>query len=156
MFNALTDEFHPTQALADLLTMKEHFPKLNYPDMKLVYCGDARNNVSNSLLVIAVKMGMTIGILAPTELQPESWLLQKLKTAGPGEIIIGDYSEREKVMEGAHAVYTDVWLSMGEPKEKLRERIELLQMYQVLLFIWAADLSGSWWSSLRSVRLRKK
>lgn len=130
MFNALTDEFHPTQALADLLTLKEHFPKLTWSQMKLVYTGDARNNVSNSLLVIAKKMGMTIGILAPAELQPAQWLLDRLADL-PGEIIIGDYSSREKVMENAHAVYTDVWLSMGEPMEILEARIELLQMYQV-------------------------
>lgn len=68
VFNALTDEFHPTQALADVLTLLENFPNRKYSEMKLCYVGDARNNVSNSLLIIGKKLGMTIGILAPGEL----------------------------------------------------------------------------------------
>lgn len=78
MFNALTDEFHPTQALADMLTLRENFPTVPWEKLKIVYVGDARNNVSNSLIVIAKKLGLTIGILAPSELQPEQWLLDRL------------------------------------------------------------------------------
>jgi len=131
VWNGLTDEFHPTQVLADFMTMMEHNDKpLN--QMKLCYLGDARNNVGNSLMVGSAKMGIDFRAAAPPSVQPDQLLVEKCRTIAEetgGTITITD-DVREAVRD-ADFLYTDVWLSMGEPEEKWAERIELLKPYQV-------------------------
>ena len=131
VWNGLTDEFHPTQVLADLLTMEEHSKKkLN----KISFCflGDARNNMGNSLMVGAAKMGMDVRLCAPKQNWPEEQLIKKCKAIAKetgAKILL-----TEKVDDGVKGVdflYTDVWLSLGEPAEKWEERIKLMKPYQV-------------------------
>jgi ornithine carbamoyltransferase len=131
VWNGLTDEFHPTQVLADFMTMMEHLDKpLN--QMKLCYLGDARNNVGNSLMVGSAKMGIDFRAAAPASVQPEASLVEKCREIAAdtgGKITItGDV---RAAVKDADFLYTDVWLSMGEPEEKWTERIELLKPYQV-------------------------
>lgn len=131
VWNGLTDEFHPTQVLADLLTMEEHSKKkLN----KISYCylGDARNNMGNSLMVGGAKMGMDVRLCAPKENWPEEALVEKCKEIA--KETGAKITLTEKVEEGVKGVdflYTDVWLSLGEPAEKWEERIRLMKPYQV-------------------------
>ena len=131
VWNGLTDEFHPTQVLADLLTMEEHSKKkLN----KISYCylGDARNNMGNSLMVGGAKMGMDVRLCAPKENWPEEELVKKCKAIA--KETGAKITLTEKVEEGVKGVdflYTDVWLSLGEPAEKWEERIKLMKPYQV-------------------------
>jgi ornithine carbamoyltransferase len=131
VWNGLTDEFHPTQVLADLLTMEEHSKKkLN----KISYCylGDARNNMGNSLMVGGAKMGMDVRLCAPIENWPEEELVKKCKAIA--KETGAKITLTEKVEEGVKGVdflYTDVWLSLGEPAEKWEERIKLMKPYQV-------------------------
>jgi ornithine carbamoyltransferase len=131
VWNGLTDEFHPTQVLADLLTMEEHSKKkLN----KISYCymGDARNNMGNSLMVGGAKMGMDVRLCAPKENWPEEALVNKCKEIA--KETGAKVTLTEKVQEGVKGVdflYTDVWLSLGEPAEKWEERIKLMKPYQV-------------------------
>ena len=131
VWNGLTDEFHPTQVLADLLTMEEHSKKkLN----KISYCymGDARNNMGNSLMVGGAKMGMDVRLCAPKENWPEESLVKKCKEIA--KETGAKVTLTEKVQEGVKGVdflYTDVWLSLGEPAEKWEERIKLMKPYQV-------------------------
>lgn len=131
VWNGLTDEFHPTQVLADLLTMEEHSKKkLN----KISYCylGDARNNMGNSLMVGGAKMGMDVRLCAPKENWPEEALVKKCKEIA--KETGAKITLTEKVEEGVKGVdflYTDVWLSLGEPAEKWEERIRLMKPYQV-------------------------
>lgn len=131
VWNGLTDEFHPTQVLADLLTMEEHSKKkLN----KLSFCflGDARNNMGNSLMVGGAKMGMDVRLCAPKENWPEEELVKKCKAIA--KETGAKITLTEKVEEGVNGVdflYTDVWLSLGEPAEKWEERIKLMKPYQV-------------------------
>ena len=131
VWNGLTDEFHPTQILADFMTMMEHSDKpLN--QMKLCYLGDARNNVGNSLMVGSAKMGVDFRAAAPSSVQPDSGLVEKSReiAAGTGaRITITD--DVKAAVKDADFLYTDVWVSMGEPKEKWKERISLLKDYQV-------------------------
>ena len=141
VWNGLTDEFHPTQVLADFMTMLEHSDKpLN--QMKFCYLGDARNNVGNSLMVGAAKAGMDFRAAAPASVQPEESLVKKCRkiaTQTGGKINI---TEDVKVaVEGADFLYTDVWVSMGEPEEVWEERIKLLSPYQVNRKI--LDLTGN-------------
>ena len=128
VWNGLTDEYHPTQILADLLTLKEHFGYLK--GLKFVFCGDGRNNMANSLMIGLTKVGMHIVILAPEELWPEEGLVKLCegyaKESG-GSVLVTD--DRGAV-EGADAVYTDVWCSMGE-EDKAAERVALLTPYRV-------------------------
>ncbi len=131
VWNGLTDEYHPTQVLADFMTMLEHSDKpLN--QMKFCYLGDARNNVGNSLMVGAAKAGMDFRAAAPATVQPEESLVQKCREIAAqtgGKIsITEDVSE---AVDGADFLYTDVWVSMGEPEEVWEERIKLLSPYQV-------------------------
>jgi ornithine carbamoyltransferase len=122
VYNGLTDLFHPTQALADVMTLEENFG--NCRGKKLVFVGDGRNNVATSLCVISAKLGMQLSIVCPDELRPDAAVLERLGYAG---ISIGSSLE---ALAGADAVYTDVWVSMGE--EALREeRLALLGSYQV-------------------------
>ena len=131
IWNGLTDEWHPTQVLADFMTMLEHSDKpLN--EIKFAYLGDARNNVGNSLMVGAAKMGMDYRCVAPKELQTSAMLVEQAK------IIAKDSGARisvtDQIEEGVHGVdflYTDVWVSMGESESVWDKRIELLYPYQV-------------------------
>ncbi len=130
VWNGLTDEYHPTQMLADVMTVKEEFGKLK--GIKLVFLGDARNNVGNSLMIVCSKLGMHFTCCAPKELFPNEELVKKCNDIAKetGATI----TLTEDVMVGtkdADVLYTDVWLSMGEPMEKWEERINLLSKYQV-------------------------
>ena len=131
VWNGLTDEFHPTQVLADLLTMEEHSKKkLN--KISFCYLGDARNNMGNSLMVGGAKMGMDVRLCAPKENWPEEALVKKCKEIA--KETGAKITLTEKVQEGVKGVdflYTDVWLSLGEPAEKWEERIRLMKPYQV-------------------------
>ena len=129
VWNGLTDMYHPTQILADFLTIKEHINK-PLDKVKLVYVGDARNNMGNSLMVGASKMGMNFVALAPKELWPSEKLVNEMKDICKetgGNITL---TENIDNVEGADVIYTDVWVSMGE-EDKFEERIELLEKYQV-------------------------
>ena len=131
VWNGLTDEFHPTQILADFMTMLEHSDK---PLNKIAFCylGDARNNMGNSLMVGAAKMGMDFRAAAPAKCQPSSELVEKCreiaKTTGAKITITENVDEAVK---GVDFLYTDVWVSMGEPDSVWEERIKLLRPYQV-------------------------
>ena len=131
VWNGLTDEFHPTQILADFLTMQEH---ANMP-LNLVsfaYLGDARNNMANSLLVGGAKMGMDVRIVGPKSLQPDAALVaecQNIALETGATITVTD--DVQKGVDGCDFLYTDVWVSMGEPDSVWKERIELLKPYQI-------------------------
>ena len=132
VWNGLTDEFHPTQMLADVMTAEEHLGDMR--GKTLVFCGDARNNVGNSLMVVCSKMGINFTCCSPKELWPEEGLVETCKKVAKqtGSKI----NMTEDIMEGtkgAHVIYTDVWVSMGEPEEKWVERIKLLKPYQVTM-----------------------
>ena len=131
VWNGLTTEFHPTQILADFLTMMEHCDKpLN--QISFCYLGDARNNMGNSLMVGAAKMGMDFRAAAPKECQPEAKLVaecQKIAKETGAKITITD--DVDKAVKGVDFLYTDVWVSMGEPAEVWEQRIKLLRPYQV-------------------------
>ena len=131
VWNGLTNEFHPTQILADLLTMEEHSTKpLN--QIKFAYLGDARFNMGNSLLVGGAKMGMDVRIVAPKALQPSAELQAQCfavaKETGARITITDNVDEGVK---GCDFVYTDIWVSMGEPDSVWKERIGILMPYQV-------------------------
>lgn len=130
VWNGLTDLYHPTQILADFLTMSEHINKPLHR-MKLVYVGDARNNMGNSLMIGAAKMGMHFVGLAPQSLWPEQGLLDEMKATAQETGAVIEYEEDiAKAVDGADAIYTDVWVSMGE-EDQFEERIKLLHPYQV-------------------------
>jgi len=131
VWNGLTNEFHPTQILADLLTIREHSHK-PLSQIKLAYLGDARNNMGNSLMVGAATMGMDFRAAAPKAYQQseELQLLCKEIAAGSGSKITITDNLAEAVMD-CDFLYTDVWVSMGEPESAWAERIELLKPYQV-------------------------
>ncbi len=131
VWNGLTNEFHPTQILADVMTMMEHCDKpLN--QISFCYLGDARNNMGNSLLVGAAKLGMDFRAAAPKEVQPSKELVDQCreiaKETGARITITDDAAEAVK---GVDFLYTDVWVSMGEPESVWEERIKLLKPYQV-------------------------
>lgn len=130
VWNGLTDQFHPTQMLADLLTIEEKFGRL--AGLKFTYMGDARNNMGNSLMVACAKMGMHFTACAPKELFPEQALVDTCKRiAGESG---GSVTLTEDVAAGtrdADILYTDIWVSMGEPDEVWETRIKLLKPYQV-------------------------
>lgn len=131
VWNGLTDEYHPTQILADLLTMQEHSSK-ELKDISYCYMGDARNNMGNSLMIGAAKLGMDFRAAAPTNVQPEDSLVEearKIAAETGGSILITD--SVEDAVKGCDYLCTDVWVSMGEPDEVWAERIELLKPYQV-------------------------
>lgn len=128
VWNGLTDEYHPTQILADFLTIKEQFGKIQ--GLNFVFVGDGRNNMANSLMIGASKLGMNITILAPKELWPEQSLVELCKgyaNESGCKIVISD---DVNAVEGADIIYTDVWCSMGE-EHLAAERIKMLQPYQV-------------------------
>ena len=132
VWNGLTNEFHPTQMLADIMTAEEVFGDMK--GKKLVFCGDARNNVGNSLMVICAKLGINFTCCAPKELFPEGKLVAMCEDIAKKNGSTIDMTEN--IMEGtkgAHVIYTDVWLSMGEDPSKWEERINLLKPYQVTM-----------------------
>ncbi|MCF4113641.1 MULTISPECIES: ornithine carbamoyltransferase [Dethiosulfovibrio] len=129
VWNGLTDAYHPTQILADFLTIQEAFGKLK--GLKLVYIGDGRNNMANSLMIGAAKVGMHCTIAAPESLFPEASLVEEVRAiaAETGAKIVLE-SDPKKAVKDADAIYTDVWASMGE-EDKVADRIALLTPYQV-------------------------
>lgn len=138
VYNGLTDEFHPTQMLADVLTMIEHADKPLH-EISFAYVGDGRNNVSNSLLMIGAKLGMDVRIGAPTNLQPEAELVEQCQVfadASGAKMTITD--DVKAAVKGVDFIYTDVWVSMGEPIESWGERIQALLPYQVNAELMAA------------------
>mgnify|MGYP001493496779 CR=1 FL=1 len=129
VWNGLTNEYHPTQILADFLTLREHFGKLQ--GLKFAYMGDARYNMGNSLMVGCAKMGLHFVACAPKAYWPDPALVEKCKEfarVSGGSITL---SEDTDAVAGADVVYTDVWVSMGEPVEVWEERINALSPYQV-------------------------
>jgi len=131
VWNGLTDAFHPTQILADFMTIREHSDKpLNR--IKLAYLGDARNNMGNSLLIGSAKMGLDFRMLAPSGLQPEAVLVEQARTiareTGANILITDDIARGVKKCD---FLYTDVWVSMGEPEHVWQDRIRLLKPFQV-------------------------
>ncbi len=128
VWNGLTDTYHPTQILADFLTLKEQFGKLK--GLKLVYVGDGRNNMANSLMIGSAKMGIHITILAPKALWPKQELVSLCEEYAQYSGSVITVSDDTGAMEGADAVYTDVWCSMGE-EDLAAERVKLLRPYQV-------------------------
>jgi len=131
VWNGLTDEFHPTQILADMLTMREHSSK-PLTQIAFAFLGDARNNMGNSLLVGGAKLGMDVRLVAPKELWPHDELVAQCRAIAreTGARITLTDSVADGV-KGADYLYTDVWVSMGEPKEVWTERIRLLSPYQI-------------------------
>ncbi len=131
VWNGLTNEFHPTQILADFLTMMEHSDKPLH-QVSFAYLGDARNNMGNSLMVGAAKMGMDFRAVAPKQYLPDQELVnQCLEIAKETGAKITLTSDVEKGVKGVDFLYTDVWVSMGEPEEAFKERIKLMMPYQV-------------------------
>ena len=131
VWNGLTDEFHPTQILADVLTMTEHSDK-HLHDIAFCYLGDARNNMGNSLMVGGCKFGMDVRLCAPRDLWPHDDLVKTCREIA--EETGARLTLTEDVDEGVSGVdylYTDVWVSMGEDKSVWAERIKLLTPYQV-------------------------
>ena len=130
VFNGLTNEFHPTQILADFLTVREHFGRLE--GIKLVYMGDARYNMGNSLMVGCAKMGMHFVACAPERYFPDPALIDTCQCiAAETGATLEFITEPAKAVQGADVIYTDVWVSMGEPDEVWAERIADLLPYQV-------------------------
>jgi len=130
VWNGLTDMYHPTQILADFLTIIENVPK-PLREVKLVYAGDARNNVANSLMIGAAKMGMDFVAVAPKQLYPDADLIkemQELAETNGGKVTVTD--NIKSGVKDADVIYTDVWVSMGE-EDQFEERIKLLGPYQV-------------------------
>ena len=131
VWNGLTNEFHPTQMIADMLTLEENFPE-GIKGKKLVFMGDAENNVANSLMVVCAKLGLHFVACGPEERMPKAELVSTcmdLARESGGSVTLT--SSVEEACTGADVVYTDIWVSMGEPAELWEERIKLLSPYQV-------------------------
>ena len=131
VWNGLTNEFHPTQMIADMLTLEENFPE-GIKGKKLVFMGDAENNVANSLMVVCAKLGLHFVACGPEERMPNAELVstcRDLARESGGSVTLT--SSVEEACAGADVVYTDIWVSMGEPAELWEERIKLLSPYQV-------------------------
>ncbi len=129
VWNGLTNEFHPTQILADFLTLKERFGFLK--GIKLVYMGDARYNMGNSLMVGCAKMGMHFVACAPKKYWPGTGLISTCRKIASETGAVLEFTEDISSVSGAHAIYTDVWVSMGEPDSVWEERIQDLLPYRV-------------------------
>lgn len=132
VWNGLTNEFHPTQLLADLLTVREHLPGKALSEVKFAYIGDARNNMGNTLLEAAALVGMDLRLVAPKACWPQAELVAKCQALA--QQTGGKITLTEDIAEGVQSadfLYTDVWVSMGEAKEVWQERIALLRPYQV-------------------------
>lgn len=131
VWNGLTNEFHPAQMIADMLTLEENFPE-GIKGKKLVFMGDAENNVANSLMVVCAKLGLHFVACGPEERMPNAELVSTcmdLARESGGSVTLT--SSVEEACTGADVVYTDIWVSMGEPAELWEERIKLLSPYQV-------------------------
>jgi len=131
VFNGLTDEYHPTQMLADVMTMREHSDK-PIQDIKYAFLGDTRNNMGHSLMIVGCLMGMDVRLCGPKKLWPADEyvkIARDLEKQYGGRLTITD--DPKAAVKGADYVHTDVWVSMGEPKEVWKERIALLKPYQV-------------------------
>ena len=142
VWNGLTTEFHPTQILADLLTIQEKFGTLK--GIKMAYCGDARFNMGNSLMVGCAKMGLEFVACAPKKYFPQQELTDTCKALA--KVSGGSITQTEDILEGvkdADVIYTDVWVSMGEPMEVWEERIRDLAPYQVNAKVMAAAKPGA-------------
>ncbi|WP_030020830.1 ornithine carbamoyltransferase [Streptomyces monomycini] len=139
VFNGLTDEWHPTQMLADVLTIKEHAPGRPLSEITLAYLGDARYNMGNSYLITGALLGMDVRIVAPEGLWPDEEVVTRAKElaahSGARVTVTADVAEG---VRGADFVATDVWVSMGEPKEVWDERIALLGGYAVTMDVLRA------------------
>ncbi|WP_083172650.1 ornithine carbamoyltransferase [secondary endosymbiont of Trabutina mannipara] len=132
VWNGLTNEFHPTQVLADMLTMQEFLPEKKFNKMKLAYVGDARNNISNTLLEAAALTGINLRIIAPSTFWPNYDLVvscRKLAHKNGGNITLTQ--DIATGVKNVDFIYTDVWVSMGEDKNVWQERIEMLRSYQI-------------------------
>jgi ornithine carbamoyltransferase len=131
VFNGLTDEYHPTQMLADVMTMREHSDKPIH-DIKYAYLGDTRNNMSHSLMIAGCLMGMDVRICGPKELWPAdefTSIARELQKKSGARLTITD--DVGKAVKDVDFIHTDVWVSMGEPKDVWKQRIEQLRPYQV-------------------------
>ncbi|HYX65791.1 MAG TPA: ornithine carbamoyltransferase [Burkholderiales bacterium] len=131
VFNGLTDEYHPTQMLADVMTMREHSDK-PVQDIKYAFLGDTRNNMGHSLMIVGCLMGMDVRLCGPKKLWPADEFVEiarKLERQYGGKLTITD--DPKAAVKGVDYIHTDVWVSMGEPKEVWKERIALLLPYQV-------------------------
>ena len=128
VINGLTDSFHPTQVLADIMTLKEQFGTLK--GLHLCFCGDGRNNMARSLMLICSKFGIDFSVFCPKELQPDAEILEICKPFAEKSGAKISISDQISVVKGANCLYTDVWVSMGEESLK-DERTRLLQPYQV-------------------------
>ena len=130
VWNGLTNEYHPTQVLADLMTIREHFGSLK--GKKLVFMGDARYNMANSLMIGCAKMGMPFTACAPKEYFPNASLIETCEQiAAETGAILSFIEDPSQAVKGADVIYTDVWVSMGEPDGVWKERIEALSPYRV-------------------------
>jgi ornithine carbamoyltransferase len=129
VWNGLTDDDHPTQILADLLTIEE---TVNKPlrDVKVVFCGDIRNNMSYAWMYGAAKMGMTFAAYGPKSLEPDGEVLRRARAVAEGSGAVLQWGDDEDLLAGADVVYTDIWASMGE-EDKIPERARLLAPYRV-------------------------
>lgn len=131
VWNGLTTEFHPTQMIADILTMREEFGE-DLSGRKLTFMGDARNNVANSLMVVCAKLGIDFCACGPKENMPEEGLVETCeKIASETGAHLSFTSDVQQGARGASVIYTDIWVSMGEPDELWGKRIELMRPYQV-------------------------
>lgn len=131
VWNGLTTEFHPTQMIADMLTVEENFPQ-GLKGLKLVFMGDAGNNVANSLMVVCAKLGMHFVACGPKAQMPEDGLVEectKIAAETGGSVTLTE--DVKEACTDAHVIYTDIWLSMGEPAELWEERVKLLEPYRV-------------------------
>ena len=130
VWNGLTNEFHPTQMIADMLTIKENFPT-GIEGLKLVFMGDAENNVANSLMVVCAKLGLHFVACGPKERMPKADLVETCrKIAEENGATITLTEDVKEACTGANVIYTDIWVSMGEPDELWAERIKLLEPYR--------------------------
>ena len=130
VWNGLTDEWHPTQMLADMMTIEEHFGYLK--GLKFVFMGDARNNVANSLMIVCAKLGVNFVACGPEELFPKDELVEMAREiAKENNCTITLTSDVSEGTKDADVIYTDIWVSMGEPAEIWEKRISLLKAYQV-------------------------
>jgi ornithine carbamoyltransferase len=131
VYNGLTDEYHPTQMLADVMTMREHSDK-PITDIKYAYIGDTRSNMGHSLMIVGCLMGMDVRICGPKSLWPSEEyqkIARELAAKYGARLTITD--DPKAAVKGVDFIHTDVWVSMGEPKEVWKERIKLLTPYQV-------------------------
>jgi ornithine carbamoyltransferase len=139
VFNGLTDEFHPTQMCADIMTMREYMPQ-PWHDFKYAYVGDARSNMGNSLMLAGCLMGMDVRIAAPRSLWPGNKLLEyarNLEKVNKGKLMLTE--DPLEAVKGVQFIHTDVWVSMGESDDVWEERIRLLKPYQVNAGLMAAS-----------------